>query len=75
MGKQPGVTGMQQEAKMANVPSLQTAWSPAEQEEHGGEAPKGGGDYLPCTSALQEGVAGAMYLVIPVSDAPEHKAL
>lgn len=39
------------------------------------EAPHGGGDYLPCTSALQEGVAGAVYLVIPVSDVPEQKAL
>lgn len=40
-----------------------------------GEAPRGGGHYLPHTSALQEGAAGAKYLVIPVSDAPEQKAL
>lgn len=75
MGKQPGVTGVQQKAKMVNVPSLQTAWSPTVQEAHMGEAPKGGGDSLPFTSALQEGAAGAVYLVIPVSDAPEQKAL
>lgn len=60
VGEQPGVTGVQQEAKMVNVPSkmvnvpsLQTGWSPTVQEAHRGEAPQGGGDYLPCTSALQ----------------------